>query len=73
MPSFQSCILLASTRGFSTKRPKVAPPLTFSKVWLVAMTALLGTQPQFRHTPPTSSFSTHSTFCLSCPRRMAHG
>src|SRR5215213_3159121 len=33
--------------------------------------ALVGMQPQFRHVPPRFSFSTHSTFFLSCPARMA--
>src|SRR5580658_3812961 len=36
------------------------------------MSALEGTQPQLRHTPPTSSFSTQTTFCFNWPRRMAH-
>ncbi len=65
MPSFQSWSLFASMRGLSTTRPNVVPRFTFSKVWLVAMMALLGTHPQLRQTPPTSSFSMQSTFCLS--------
>src|SRR3954451_1865312 len=36
------------------------------------MSAFDGTQPQLRQTPPTSSFSTQMTFCLSCPRRIEH-
>src|SRR5262244_2264447 len=33
--------------------------------------ALVGMHPQFKHVPPSVSFSMHSTRFLSCPARMA--
>ncbi len=60
-----------STSGAATLRPI----LSASRMWRVTSptcsSALVGMQPQFRQTPPTSSRSMQTTFLPSCPSRIA--
>ena len=71
MPSFQSFILPMSTATPETVMPIVPECLSSSTSVLAAIMALLGMQPQFRHTPPMTSRSMHSVRWPSCARRIA--
>ena len=56
----------------SNERPQVSASCpTFSYSSALARSALVGMQPQFRHTPPRLERSTHATFSPSCAARMA--
>jgi hypothetical protein len=70
IPAFQRCVAAKSMAG-SALIPITPASRTRSTSPAAVISALLGMHPQFRHTPPSDSFSTHSTRLPSCARRMA--
>jgi hypothetical protein len=71
MPSFHVCSLPASTFTSATVMPIDSACRAWSARLAAWISALLGMQPQLRHTPPIDSRSTTSVFWPSWPSRMA--